>query len=183
MCDNTLGVYFLPSTNKDANMNCFSIAFLMVAFISYIIASELSEDDEELFGRFGRAPLDRSAMVRFGKRAPLDRSAMVRFGKRAPLDRSAMVRFGRSPLDRSAMVRFGKRAPLDRSAMVRKKTLEIILFIDLVNEIPMILILFLPKHQKTNIYIKSRVIAALKNSSIFFYLSFIPHNKISWSRR
>ncbi|CEF71203.1 Hypothetical protein SRAE_X000053000 [Strongyloides ratti] len=66
--------------------------------------------------RFGRAPLDRSSMVRFG-RAPLTRTSMIRFGKRAPLDR-AMVRFGkRAPLDR-AMVRFGKRAPLDR-AMVR----------------------------------------------------------------
>uniref|UniRef100_A0A0N5A455 Uncharacterized protein n=1 Tax=Parastrongyloides trichosuri TaxID=131310 RepID=A0A0N5A455_PARTI len=77
-----------------------------------------------------RAPLDRSSMVRFGKRAqldramvrfgrsPMDRSSMVRFG-RAPLDRSSMVRFGRAPLARTSMVRFGKRAPLDRSSMVR----------------------------------------------------------------
>nr|AAO92290.1 FMRFamide-related peptide precursor [Heterodera glycines] len=42
-----------------------------------------------------RAPLDRSAMARFGKRAPLDRSALARFGKRAPLDRSAIARFGK----------------------------------------------------------------------------------------
>lgn len=71
-------------------MNRFSIFILLVVGISYIFASDSSEEEEE-FARFGRAPLDRSAMVRFGKRAPLDRSAMVRFG-RAPLDRSAMVR-------------------------------------------------------------------------------------------
>ncbi|VDO24464.1 unnamed protein product [Haemonchus placei] len=60
-----------------------------------------------------------SSIFRFGKRAPMDRSAMVRFG-RAPMDRSAMVRFGkRAPMDRSSMVRFGKRAPMDRSSMVR----------------------------------------------------------------
>ncbi|CAK5123021.1 unnamed protein product [Meloidogyne enterolobii] len=85
------------------------------------IFADIDGDNENSYESMAkRAPLDRSALVRFGKRAPLDRSALVRFGKRAPLDRAAMVRFGkRAPLDRAAMVRFGKRAPFDRSSMVR----------------------------------------------------------------
>jgi len=91
------------------------------------IGGVAAADADDLFAFDKRAPMDRSAMVRFGKRAgmggrygtaSMDRWAW--FGKRAPMDRSAMVRFGkRAPMDRSAMVRFGKRDPMDRAAMVR----------------------------------------------------------------
>uniref|UniRef100_A0A1I7WBB7 PKD_channel domain-containing protein n=1 Tax=Heterorhabditis bacteriophora TaxID=37862 RepID=A0A1I7WBB7_HETBA len=110
---------------------CF-LSLLFVLFSGINDEGERASVDQLSLTRFGkRVPMNRSAMVRFG-RAPMDRSTMVRFGKRAALDRSSMVRFGkRSPMDRSSMVRFGKRAPMDRSSMVRQTH-----NLDLVNVLP-----------------------------------------------
>uniref|UniRef100_A0A0N5C5K8 Uncharacterized protein n=1 Tax=Strongyloides papillosus TaxID=174720 RepID=A0A0N5C5K8_STREA len=114
------------------NTSSVSLNILPDQFLSDVeelsqYGDEINKEDDE--GIEKRAPMDRSSMIRFGKRdqldramvrfgrSPMGRSSMVRFG-RAPLDRSAMVRFGRAPLARTSMVRFGKRAPLNR-AMVR----------------------------------------------------------------
>ncbi|KAI6177443.1 hypothetical protein M3Y97_00907700 [Aphelenchoides bicaudatus] len=70
--------------------------YTQLAIFALLLMCVVGTLGQDYFDRIDRSPaLDRSAMVRFGKRSPLDRSSMVRFGKRSPLSRSSMVRFGK----------------------------------------------------------------------------------------
>ncbi|CAI4224836.1 unnamed protein product [Auanema sp. JU1783] len=104
-------------------MTIYALLFLIINLPNLTAAQDsLMQSSDDLFSsrsarssssikmnRYVREPMDRSSMIRFGKRAPMDRSAMIRFGKRLNLHNDFSRFLKRAPLDRSSMIRFGKR--------------------------------------------------------------------------